>query len=167
MRIQNSPFAVFMTLLAISSALFGFQLALILNIPVYIAVFAWTFWVRMKVQSRVGFHDYTWKIHQTLIPQNADIDLRHSQRGDSNLIEAMNLIEEYTAMAKVPTVAIILGIIGWLYIVAIIYLGLHLWLLHSEQLLLLQSSPVLGAVLTVGGMWLVDIVLSTLWQSSN
>ena len=165
MRIQNSSFAVFMTLLAISSALFGFQLALILNIPVYIVVFAWTFWVRMKVQSSVGFHDYTWKIHQTLLLQNADIDFRHIQPGDSNLIEAMNLIEEYTAMAKVPTVATILGIIGWLYGVATIYLGLHL--LHSEQLLLLQSIPVLGAVLTVGGMWLVDIVLSTLWQVIN
>ena len=137
MKLDNSPLVIFLTTAALTTLVTDFSIALLVNIPVYLIAQIWFHMTKMRIIRERGYYNVFWKVEEALtatLPQGA----------------------------RPPKSETIISIFTMLGMLGMVYMFVHLTFLHSDQLWFLESIAFLGALLTIGIIWMIDIIVTVI-----
>ncbi len=138
MRLSNAPISLGLTTLGITSVIMGFSGALLIALIVYAIAFVTYLALKWRIMKQIGYFDNAWP-----------------------LAVALTYLPEQR-LANILTLA--LGLFGWGAVLSSVYIFLGLWIWFPNELPLLRSVPVVGALATVSSLWIADIILdSIIW----
>src|SRR3990172_5730625 len=128
MRLANVPLTLGLPTLAVASAIVGFRGALAYALILYAVAFVSYVVVKWRVMAQVGYFDNAWPL---------------------------SAVGAYLALPTKVTSALtlVLGVFGWAAVVASVYLFLRLWIWFPSEVPVLPGTPIVGALVTVGALW--------------